>query len=127
MNAFSFIGRNFGLTQRAIASRTSSVVKGSFPAPQAAPGIPGGSAQPGEPNASQAARPPRRLYLRVPDRRGMPFRKARNLAEIFDGSFPLAFYDAETKQYFSAPGVMLSDYLLSELRTLLGPDNVILR
>ena len=97
------------------------------PAPQAAPGIPGGSAQPGEPNASQAARPPRRLYLRVPDRRGMPFRKARNLAEIFDGSFPLAFYDAETKQYFSAPGVMLSDYLLSELRTLLGPDNVILR
>lgn len=71
---------------------------------------------------------PRRLFLRVPDKQGELFLKAQNLTEIFDGSFPVVFYDASTKQYdFDHAGVMLDDSLLSSLRELLGAENVILK
>ena len=71
---------------------------------------------------------PRRLFLRVPDLECEPYRKAKNLTEIFDGTFPVAFYNAASKQYdFSHPGVALSDYLLAALRELLGEGNVILK
>lgn len=85
------------------------------------------SAQPAEARpASQKA--PRKLFLRVPDRDGILCRKAKNLTEIFEGSFPIAFYYASEKQYdFDCAGVMLSDYLVGSLKDLLGPENVILK
>ena len=71
---------------------------------------------------------PRRLFLRVPDLSCDLYSKAKNLTEIFDGSFPVVFYDASTKQYhFDHAGVMLSDYLIASLRELLGGENVILK
>ena len=71
---------------------------------------------------------PKRLFLRLPDREGVLWQKARNLIEIFEGEFPVAFYDAEEKQYdFEIPSIALSDYLLSELRAMLGEENVILK
>jgi hypothetical protein len=71
---------------------------------------------------------PKRLFLRLPDREGVLWNKAKNLIEIFEGEFPVVFYDAATKQYdFEIPSVALSDYLLTELRTMLGEENVILK
>ena len=71
---------------------------------------------------------PKRLFLRVPSRESESFEKALNLAEIFDGGFPIAFYDAQTKEYdFSHRGVALSEYLLRQYKELLGEENVILK
>ncbi len=71
---------------------------------------------------------PKRLFLRLPDRESVLWKKALTLVEIFEGSFPVAFYDAASKQYdFQIPSVALSEYVLSELRSLLGEENVILK
>lgn len=71
---------------------------------------------------------PKRLFLRVPDRTGPIWVKAHALAEIFDGPFPLAIYDASTKQYdFGHAGLTLDDYVLKQFRDLLGDENVILK
>jgi len=74
------------------------------------------------------AQKPTRLFLRLPERDGHLWKKAENLAAIFEGSFPVSFYDAATKQYaMSHASVTLSDYLLRELRELLGEENIILK
>ena len=71
---------------------------------------------------------PRRLFLRVPDAKGDAYLKALNLAELFEGDFPVFFYYANEKRYETAPlGVAVSDYVLQELRALLGEENVILK
>ena len=117
-------GQPEGAAAAAAASSSAGIATGA--AQRAAGADPSAAREAGAPPA--APRNPKRLFLRVPDSNGLLYRKARNLAEIFDGFFPVAFYDASTKQYdFSAPGVTLSDYLLSEFRTLLGEENVILR
>ena len=77
---------------------------------------------------SQPKPSPKRLFLRLPERDGRLWKKALNLVEIFDGGFPVAFYDAATAEYdFSIPSVALSEYLLGELKNLLGTENVILK
>ncbi len=71
---------------------------------------------------------PKRLFLRLPERGDLLWQKARNLVEIFEGGFPVVFYDASSKEYdFEIPPVALSEYLLSELRAMLGEENVILK
>lgn len=79
--------------------------------------------------SAQVSRPEaRRLFLRVPDDHGRAYCKAKNLLLIFDGGFPAFFYYADEARYDSAPiGMFLSDYVLGELRTLLGDENVILK
>jgi len=78
------------------------------------------------PAAPQAA--PRRLFLRVPDMRGEVYHKALNLVELFDGTFPTYFFFADEKRYEVTPhGVAVSDYVLRDLRVLLGDENVILK
>lgn len=70
----------------------------------------------------------KRLFLRVPDARGEAYRKALNLAEIFEGNFPVFFYYADERRYEVTPvGVAMSAYLLGELERLLGKENVILK
>ena len=77
---------------------------------------------------SQKIATPRRLFLRVPDAKGDAYLKALNLAELFEGDFPVFFYYANEKRYETAPlGVAVSDYVLQELRALLGEENVILK
>ena len=79
-------------------------------------------------SVAPAPQHPKRLFLRVPDRTGALWIKASALAEIFDGPFPLAIYDASTKQYdFSHAGLTLDDYVLKQFRDLLGEENVILK
>jgi len=71
---------------------------------------------------------PKRLFLRVPAQKSREFCHALNLLEIFDGAFPAYFYFADEKRYETeAHGVALSDYVLGELRALLGNENVILK
>lgn len=71
---------------------------------------------------------PRRLFLRVPDAKGLAFYKALNLAELFEGSFPVYFFFADEKRYETDPhGVAMSDYVLRQFRELLGEENVILK
>ena len=69
-----------------------------------------------------------RLFLRVPGKDSLAFAKAENLALIFEGDFPTFFYYADEKKYESKPiGVYLDDYVLSQLKELLGEENVILK
>ena len=83
------------------------------------------------PTSSQSATkaPPRRLFLRVPDMKDSAlYKKAKNLTELFDGDFPVFFYDAATATYAKEPvGIALSDYVLGEFCNLLGSENVILK
>ena len=71
---------------------------------------------------------PRRLFLRVPGVNTAAYLKALNLVELFEGDFPAYFYFADEKRYEVEPhGIALSDYVISELRMLLGGENVILK
>ncbi len=77
---------------------------------------------------SAPAQKPKKLYLRVPDTQGIPYRKALNLAEIFDEGIlvPLVFYNSATKAYEPhAKGIALSPFVMQQLIDLLGKDNVI--
>ena len=77
---------------------------------------------------SAVSQPLRRLFLRVPDNKGELYLKALNLAELFDGSFPVFFFYADEKRYETDPhGVAVSDYVLKQFRDLLGDENVILK
>ena len=70
----------------------------------------------------------KKLYLRVPDTEGTLYRKARNLAEIFDEGLcvPLVFYNSATKAYIpQEKGIALSPFVMQQLVDLLGKENVI--
>lgn len=88
--------------------------------------------QPKAPVNTQAQPKPapkiKKLYLRVPDLKGTPYRKALNLAEIFDEGItvPLVFYDSASKAYVPHPkGIALSPFVMQQLILLLGKENVI--
>ncbi len=71
--------------------------------------------------------PPKRLFLRVPDMEGEPYRKALNLVEIFcDGPTEVVFYDLSRDKYF-ATGLRAtaSPFTLDRLSRLLGEGNVV--
>ncbi len=69
-----------------------------------------------------------RLFLRVPGDKDLLHAKARNLADIFEGDFPVYFFYADEKRYEITPvGVAMSDYVLGEFKALLGEENVILK
>ena len=70
----------------------------------------------------------KKLYLRLPDSKGLLYRKTMALVEIFEGSVPVVFYDGSAKTYQAyRGGVALSDYLLGQFVCLLGKENVILK
>ena len=76
----------------------------------------------------QPVQSPRRLFLRVPSTTDAAYFKALNLCELFDGAFPVFFYYADEKRYERDPmGVAVSDYVLRQLREVLGEENVILK
>lgn len=69
-----------------------------------------------------------RLFLRVPDMESQKFKKCINLMEIFQGVIPVTFYDSSTSTYHTQQsGMMLSDFILDELRSILGDDSVVFR
>jgi DNA polymerase-3 subunit alpha len=94
------------------------------PAPEPRPAAPAAKAAP------QPALPahPTKLFLRVPDRESVLFRKAENLIAIFEGTLPVQFYDGAAASYFPAAGrLALTPYVYRELCALLGEENVVVR
>lgn len=84
--------------------------------------------QPEKPSGLQEKPTPKRLFLRLPDFEGPLYQKAKNLAELFDGSFPIALYSTAEKRYdFDCPGIAISEYVVRQFRELLGEENVILK
>ena len=87
-----------------------------------------GTGVPDGPRQSTPAPKIKKLYLRVPDTEGIPYRKAINLAGIFDEGLlvPLVFYNSSTKSYEPYPkGIALSPFVMQQLIDLLGKENVI--
>ncbi len=69
-----------------------------------------------------------KIYLRVADLECVQYLKAKNIVDIFDGDVSVIFYDQSTSRYLNYPhGIALSDYILSELREILGEANVVAR
>ena len=100
--------------------------KAAFEAPRAEPAQV--SAVPSQGRQTEPSKAPRRLFLRVSSQTNTSYLKARNLAELFDGSFPVFFYYADEKRYERDPiGVAVSEYVLRQFRELLGEENVILQ
>ena len=68
----------------------------------------------------------KRLFLRVPDLECEKYLKALNLVDIFDGETQVIFYDTSKKEYVSYSGrVNADEFLLGELRAVLGEANVV--
>lgn len=69
-----------------------------------------------------------KLYLRVPSLSSREYAKAKNIVDIFEGGVKVIFYDTSSKQYIGYEhGIELTDYILSELVSILGKDNVVPR
>ena len=79
-------------------------------------------------NAPNRPQKTKKLYLRVPDTECTLYRKALNLAEIFDEGLtvPLVFYNSATKAYIPhQKGIALSPFVMEQLVNILGKENVI--
>lgn len=69
---------------------------------------------------------PKRLFLRVPDLEGEKYLRALNLIEIFDGTGAVVFYDSSSSKYLPHQGgALVSELLISELKKILGDENVV--
>ena len=66
------------------------------------------------------------LYLKVPNTDSVLYKKALNLIGIFDGTYEVKIYDETTKKIYSLknPGTDMNQVFVSELKSLLGEDNV---
>ncbi len=80
------------------------------------------------PELTEDGRLPTKLFLRVPNLQCEVYLKAKNLVEIFDGSLSVIFYDSSSATYVPhSTGLGLSDFVLQELVTLLGKENVVMK
>ena len=71
-------------------------------------------------------KPITRVFLRVPDMSCEVYLKAKNIVDIFDGNTSVVFYDSASASYKSySAGIDASAFVLSELRDILGNENVV--
>ena len=73
---------------------------------------------------------PDKLYIKIPDRKGEKYKKVKNLLEIFSGSTMVMFFVEEENKLYKAPRQIwadVNDVFLSELRYILGKENVVFR
>lgn len=86
---------------------------------------PGAKPDSGDKPANQEKQ--KRLCLRVPSTDSSECTKALSIIEIFKGETPVLFYDVSTRKYVKTTGVManVDEFLLRELKELLGDDNVV--
>jgi len=74
------------------------------------------------------ANAPKRLFIRIPNKESREFLKAVNLVDIFEGNTAVVFYRRDEKSYFTySRGIALSEFVVSELKALLGNENVIIK
>ena len=79
------------------------------------------------PTPAAPTAPPQKLYLRVPDMEGEPYRQALNLCEIFcDGTTAVIFYDMKEKKYFATSlRLRATPFVMERLERVLGKENVV--
>ena len=54
--------------------------------------------------------------------------KAKNIVDIFDGTVSVIFYDSSVATYKAySVGLDVSPFVISELRDILGDDNVVVK
>lgn len=70
-----------------------------------------------------------KLYLRVPDMKCPEYKRLRGVIDIFEGGVPVTFYDNSKKQYVTINDMKVdaSDFVLNEMRELIGDENVVLK
>ncbi|MBE6629244.1 MAG: DNA polymerase III subunit alpha [Ruminococcaceae bacterium] len=79
-----------------------------------------------KPVSTPRQNPIRILYLRVPSMQSPEYQRAKNILEIFDGALPVSVYDASEKVYHKQQlGFDCTPYTLSELKKILGEENVV--
>jgi len=67
-----------------------------------------------------------KIFLRVPNLECVEYKKAKNLVDIFVGEIPVSFYDASQAKYMNySAGLAVSEYIVKELKGLLGDENVV--
>ena len=67
-----------------------------------------------------------KIYLRVPDLECMAYKKAKNIVDIFFGGTQVIFYDSSQSKYLNySIGLEASEYIINELKSILGDDNVV--
>ena len=69
------------------------------------------------------------LYLRVPNDHCVEYKRAIQITEIFDGSFPLFIYFTDSHKLWRTPASMFVDpnpVMINELKKRLSPENVAL-
>ncbi|MBQ7292188.1 MAG: DNA polymerase III subunit alpha, partial [Clostridia bacterium] len=70
----------------------------------------------------------KRLFLRLPTIECEKSKKAQNLLEIFEGGTEAMFFANDTKSYSRFSGrVAVSEFLIKELKVLLGDENVVFK
>lgn len=76
----------------------------------------------------QPGRTTPRLFLRVPDFKSLEYKKCLNLIDLFEGVMAVTFYDSSRSEYHThSKGIALSDFVLAELKSLIGEKNVVLK
>ena len=73
---------------------------------------------------------PDKLYLKIPDRKGEKYKKVKNLLEIFSGSTMVMFFVEDENKLYKAPRQLwadVNDVFISELKYILGKENVVFR
>ena len=70
-----------------------------------------------------------KLYLRVPDMKCSEYKRIRGIISIFEGKVPVTFYDSSKQRYITVNDLKAdaSEFVLNEMRELLGNDNVVLK
>ncbi len=70
----------------------------------------------------------KKLYLKVTDLSCKEFKRALAVSEIFGGLTPVIFYDVSEKKYLkSGLSVGATDFVINELKEILGESSVILK
>ena len=72
--------------------------------------------------------PIRKVFLRVPSEASAEYRRSKAICEIFEGAVQTTFYSVERKEYLTqSVGITPSEFVLNELKELLGDENVVVR
>lgn len=67
------------------------------------------------------------VFLRLTEKGCDQERKIDLLADIFNGTFPLYCYYTDSREYVHKGFVTLNDPMISEMKCILGDDNVVIR
>ena len=70
-----------------------------------------------------------KLYLKVPSLESREFRRISAFISIFSGTVPVVLYDAENQKAsaLKGSGAMVTEFTVSEMREILGDENVIIK